>query len=53
MIRNHMQYDVRRARIYKEAYRPNPFRFVMNLLSIILLGQSQVGSSNNLTRRVK
>jgi hypothetical protein len=53
MTRNHMQYDVRKARIYREAYRPNPFRFFVNLLSIIFLGQSQVGSSNFFSRRLK
>ncbi|WP_431212628.1 hypothetical protein ACQ86N_44245 [Puia sp. P3] len=53
MTRNHMQYDVRKARIYREAYRPNPFRFFVNLLSIILLGQSQVGGSAALNRRAK
>lgn len=45
-----MQYDVRRARIYKNAYRPssNISRFLGNLLSVIVHGQSQVGNTDNL-----
>ena len=47
-----MQYDVRKARLYKEAYRPSASQFFTNLLSVIILGKSQVGSSN-FTRRYK
>jgi hypothetical protein len=46
MKKDHMQYDIRNTRIYKDIYRPssNPSRFLGTLLSIILHGQSQVGS---------
>jgi hypothetical protein len=46
MNRDHMQFDVRKAKIYKNIYRPStkPSRFFGTLLSIILHGQSQVGS---------
>jgi hypothetical protein len=46
MKKNHMQFDVRKAKIYKDIYRPspNPSRFLSTLLNIILHGQSQVGS---------
>ena len=49
MKKDHMQYDVRKARIYKDIYRPssNPSRFFCTLLSIILHGQSQVGSPDH------
>ena len=48
-----MQYDVRQARIYKDAYRPSAFRFFTNLLSVLLLGKSQVGNSTVLSRRIR
>lgn len=49
MNKDHMQYDVRKTRIYKDIYRPssNPSRFLATLLSIILHGQSQVGSADS------
>jgi hypothetical protein len=55
MKKDHMQYDVRNTRIYKDIYRPspNPSRFLGTLLSIILHGQSQVGSANYHLRRLK
>jgi hypothetical protein len=48
MKKDQMQYDVRNTRIYKDIYRPSssPSRFLGTLLSIILHGQSQVGSSD-------
>ncbi|HEY4290818.1 MAG TPA: hypothetical protein VGN00_27145 [Puia sp.] len=53
MKKNHMQYDVRRTRIYKDIYRPssNPSRFLGTLLSIILHGHSQVGASDTFLSR--
>lgn len=47
MKKDHLQYDVRKTRIYKDTYRPSstkPSRFFGTLLSIILNGQSQMGS---------
>jgi hypothetical protein len=47
MKKDHLQYDVRKTRIYKDIYRPSftkPSRFFGTLLSIILHGQSQMGS---------
>jgi hypothetical protein len=47
MKKDHLQYDVRKTRIYKDSYRPSstkPSRFLGTLLSIILRGQSQMGS---------
>ena len=46
MKKDHLQYDVRKTRIYKDIYRPstNLSRFLGALLSIILHGQSQVGN---------
>ena len=48
MKKDHMHYDIRRTRIYKDIYRPSskPSRFLGTLLSIILNGHSQVGSSD-------
>jgi hypothetical protein len=48
MKKDHMHYDVRKTRIYKDIYRPspNPSRFLGTLLSIILHGQSQVGGTD-------
>jgi hypothetical protein len=48
MKKDHMHYDVRRTRIYKDIYRPSskPSRFLGTLLSIILNGHSQVGTSD-------
>ena len=41
-----MQFDVRKAKIYKDIYRPSTklSRLFGTLFSIILRGQSQVGS---------
>ncbi len=46
MKKDHMQYDVRKTKIYKDIYRPStkPSRFFGTLLSIILHGQSQMGT---------
>ena len=49
MLKDNLQYDVRKARIYKEVYRPssvNLTRFFGSLLSILVHGQSQVGGTN-------
>jgi hypothetical protein len=48
MKKSHMQFDVRKARIYKDIYRPspNPSRFLSTLLNIILHGHSQVGNQD-------
>jgi hypothetical protein len=53
MKNNHLQYEARKARIYKEIYRPStsPFRFLGSLLSIILQGQSRIGHSEVYGRR--
>jgi hypothetical protein len=51
-----MQFDVRKAKIYKNIYRPStkPSRFLGTLLSIILHGQSQVGSPDPfMSRKLK
>jgi hypothetical protein len=46
MKKDHLQYDVRKAKIYKDIYRPStsPSRFLGTLLSILLHGQSQMGN---------
>jgi hypothetical protein len=48
MKKDHLHYDARKTKIYKDIYRPssNPSRFLGTLLSIILRGQSQVGTSD-------
>jgi hypothetical protein len=53
MKQDHLPYEVRKARIYKDIYRPssNLSRFLGALLSIILQGQSPVGSSLHSQRR--
>ena len=56
MNRDHMQFDVRKAKIYKDIYRPStkPSRFFGTLLSIILHGQSQVGTPDHyISRKIK
>jgi len=47
MKNDQLQYDVRKARIYKDIYRPSSSlsRFLGTLLAVILQGQSQVGSA--------
>jgi hypothetical protein len=46
MKKDHLQYDARKTKIYKDIYRPStkPSRFFGTLLSIILHGQSQMGT---------
>ncbi|HEV2479919.1 MAG TPA: hypothetical protein VGS79_09640 [Puia sp.] len=49
MQKHYLQYDTRKARIYKEIYRPSSLslpRFLGTLLSILFQGQSQVGGNN-------
>ena len=55
MKKDHLQYDTRRTKIYKNIYRSSkPSSFFGTLLSIILQGQSQVGSHDQyLFRKVK
>ncbi|MDR3714409.1 MAG: hypothetical protein P4L51_16475 [Puia sp.] len=50
MKKNNMQHDTHKAKIYKDIYRPstNPGRFLRTLLSVILMGQSPVGSGSYL-----
>ncbi|HLZ88002.1 MAG TPA: hypothetical protein VKQ52_12195 [Puia sp.] len=46
MKQDHLSYNVRKARIYKDIYRPS-FKlsyFLGTLLSVIIHGQSRVGS---------
>ena len=53
MNHDQLQYEVRKARIYKDIYRPssNLTRFFGTLLSVLLHGQSQVGGSAHVYRR--
>ncbi len=46
MKKDQLQFDARRTKIYKDIYRPSsrPSRLLGTLLSIILRGQSPVGS---------
>lgn len=48
MNHNQVQYEVRKARIYKDMYRPssNLSHFFGTLLSVLFQGQSQVGGTN-------
>jgi len=48
MRNDNRQQDVRRTRIYKGLYRPssNLSRFLGTILSVLLHGQSQVGSTD-------
>jgi len=47
MKHDHLHYDARNARIYKDIYRPSSklSRFFGALLSVLIQGQSPVGSS--------
>ena len=47
MKNDRLPYDVRKARIYRDIYRPSskPSHFFGALLSILLQGRSPVGSS--------
>ncbi len=49
MKKNNMYYDTHKAKIYKDIYRPssNPARFLRTILSVILIGQSPVGSGSH------
>ncbi|MBS1659875.1 MAG: hypothetical protein JST68_02360 [Bacteroidetes bacterium] len=53
MKKDHLQYDARKTRIYKDIYRPssNPSRFLSTLFSILLHGHSQVGTTENFLHR--
>jgi len=54
MKKDHLHYVTRKARIYKDMYRPSSFglsRFLGSLLSVILQGQSRIGSSDIYRRR--
>jgi hypothetical protein len=47
MKKDHLLYDARKARIYKDMYRPStsPLRFLGAIFSILLQGQSRIGGS--------
>lgn len=53
MKKDDLQYETRKTRIYKDMYRPssNPTHFFSTLLSVLLLGHSQVGTSNKVVAR--
>ena len=53
MLKDNLQYDVRKTRIYKDIYRPssNLSRFFGTLLSVLLHGQSPLGGSAHVYRR--
>ncbi len=44
MNKDHMSFDTRNAKIYKDIYRPSSkiSRFLGTILSVILMGQSPV-----------
>jgi hypothetical protein len=46
MKKEHMEFDTRNTKIYKNIYRPsfNVSRFLGTILSVILIGQSQAGN---------
>jgi hypothetical protein len=48
MQKHYLHYDARKARIYKDIYRPSSSlaHFFGTLLSILFQGQSQVGGNN-------
>ena len=47
MEKNNMYYDTNKARIFKDLYRPTPnlTRFFKSLFTVVLSGQSPLGSS--------
>ena len=53
MKKSHMSFDTRNTKIYKDIYRPssNLSRFLGTILSIILVGQSQVSHSDHHMRK--
>ena len=53
MKNSHLHFEARKARIYKDMYRPSSslFRLLGALLSIILQGQSRIGHSEVYGRR--
>jgi hypothetical protein len=48
MKKDHLHYDVRKARIYRDVYRPSSklSRFFGAILAIIFQGQSPVSSTH-------
>ena len=52
-MKDHLQYQVRKARIYKDMYRPSPSltRFLVALLSVLINGRSQVGYPDHYIHR--
>jgi hypothetical protein len=52
MKRNSRYYEISKARIYRNAYRPsaNIGLFLKSLLSIILIGQSPIGNGPDYTK---
>lgn len=56
MNKEQMDFDTRQAKIYKDIYRPSSkiSRFLGTLLSVIVMGQSQLSNSDyHYTRRHK
>jgi hypothetical protein len=55
MKKDHLHYDVRKARIYKDIYRHSskPSRFFGAILAVILQGQSPVSGTNLFAYRRK
>lgn len=53
MKKDHLHYDTRKARIYKDMYRPSssPFRLLGSILSVLLQGQSRIGNPDVYGRR--
>jgi hypothetical protein len=49
MKEKNMYFDMLRAKIYRDNYRPSPniFRFLGNLLTILLEGQSPLNNSHS------
>ena len=47
MEKNNMYFDTHKAKIHKDLYRPNTnlFRFFKSLFTVVLSGQSPIGTS--------
>jgi hypothetical protein len=52
-MKDQLQFQVRKARIYKDMYRPAPSltRFLVTLLSVLINGRSQVGYPDHYIHR--
>jgi len=53
MNKDHMSFDTRNTKIYKDIYRPSSkiSRFLGTILSVILVGQSPVTHTDHHLRR--